>query len=64
MSEIRKIHDLLESKQISCKELTEKYLTEIDKSNSELNAYVNVTADAALANHLLFKDFDRLQAYL
>ena len=49
MSEIRKIHDLLESKQISCKELTEKYLTEIDKSNSELNAYVNVTADAALA---------------
>lgn len=49
MSEIKKIHDLLASKQISCRELTEKYLGEIEKSNSELNAYVNVTADAALA---------------
>lgn len=49
MSEIKKIHDMLVSKQISCKELTEKYLTEIENSNKELNAYVNVTADEALA---------------
>ena len=49
MSEIKKIHDMLVSKQISCKELTEKYLTEIENSNKELNAYVNVTPDAALA---------------
>ena len=48
MSEIRKIHDMLVSKQISCKELTEKYLTEIENSNKELNAYVNVTPEAAL----------------
>ena len=49
MSQIKKIHDMLSSKQISCKELTEKYLIEIEKSNSELNAYVNVTADTAMA---------------
>ena len=30
MSEIKKIHDLLTSKQISCKELTEKYLKSIE----------------------------------
>lgn len=40
---------MLSSKQISCKELTEKYLTQIENSNKELNAYVNVTPDAALA---------------
>ena len=49
MSQIKKIHDMLSSKEISCKELTEKYLTEIESSNGELNAYVNVTADTALA---------------
>ncbi len=48
MSEIRKIHDMLASKQISCKELTEKYLSAIESDNGELNAYVNVTADTAL----------------
>ena len=47
MSEIKRIHDMLTSKQISCTELTEKYLTEIENSNKELNAYVNVTADGA-----------------
>ncbi len=46
---IKKIHDMLVSKEASCTELTEKYLTEIENSNGELNAYVNVTPDAALA---------------
>lgn len=49
MSEIKKIHDLLTEKQISCKELTEKYLSAIENDNKELNAYVNVTAGEALA---------------
>ena len=49
MSQIKKIHDMLTSKEISCKELTTKYLDEIEKSNGELNAYVNVTADTAVA---------------
>jgi aspartyl-tRNA(Asn)/glutamyl-tRNA(Gln) amidotransferase subunit A len=49
MSEIKRIHDMLTSGEISCRELTEKYLKEIENSNKELNAYVNVTADTALA---------------
>ncbi len=49
MSLIKKIHSMLSEKEISCKELTNAYLTEIEKSNDELNAYVNVTADVAIA---------------
>lgn len=48
MGTIAKIHQMLEAKQISCEELTNQYLSEIEKSNTELNAYVNVTADEAL----------------
>lgn len=45
---IRKIQNLLTTKQISCVELTKKYLKEIDNCNEELNAYVEVTSEAAL----------------
>lgn len=45
---IRQIQNLLTTKQISCVELTEKYLREIEKCNGELNAYVEVTRDVAL----------------
>ena len=48
MGTILKIHQMLETKQISCEELTNQYLTEIEKSNNELNAYVNITAEKAL----------------
>lgn len=48
MGKISKLHQLLEDRQISCRELTEKYLSEIEKANGALNAYVNVTADKAL----------------
>ena len=48
MGSIAKIHEMLVSKQVSCTELTKSYLEEIEKSNGELNAYVNVTADTAL----------------
>ncbi len=48
MSIIKKIHNMLSAKEISCKELTQQYLTEIEKSNKELNAYVNVTPETAL----------------
>ena len=48
MGTILKIHQMLETKQISCEELTNQYLTEIEQSNSELNAYVNITAEKAL----------------
>ena len=48
MGKISKLHQLLEDRQISCRELTEIYLSEIEKANGALNAYVNVTADKAL----------------
>ena len=48
MGTIAKIHEMLTTKQCSCTELTKSYLAEIEKSNAELNAYVNVTGDEAL----------------
>jgi len=49
MSVIKKIHNMLSEKEISCKELTTQYLSAIEKSNKELNAYVNVTAETAIS---------------
>lgn len=48
MGLIHDIHEKLVSKQLSCTELTQSYLTEIEKANPELNAYVCVTAEEAL----------------
>ena len=48
-SQIRKIHDMLQSGEISCVELTKKYLAEIENSNKELNAYITVTPEVALS---------------
>lgn len=45
---IRHYSKMLESKEISCTELTEKFLDGINKANGELNAYVTVTPDTAL----------------
>ncbi len=45
---IKKVSELLRSKQISCEELTKSYIDEIEKCNGELNAYVKVTPYAAL----------------
>ena len=47
-SKIAKLHESLVKKEISCKELTEKYIEAIERHNGELNAYVTVTADKAL----------------
>ncbi len=48
MSRIKHIQNLLETKEISCVELTKKYLDNIEKQNKILNAYVNITAEEAL----------------
>lgn len=48
MGTILKIHSMLTSKQCSCAELTKSYLDEIERSNAELNAYVNITGGEAL----------------
>lgn len=45
---IKKLHESLEKKDFSCRELTEKYIEAIDKDNGALNAYVTVTPDTAL----------------
>ena len=45
---ISKISSMLKDREISCTELTEQYLSEIDKTNGELNAYVTVTPETAL----------------
>ena len=47
-SKIVQLHESLVKKEISCRELTEKYIEAIEKDNAELNAYVTVTADEAL----------------
>ena len=49
MGTIAKIHEMLVNKQISCEELTKNYLREIDSANKELNAYVCITEEQALA---------------
>lgn len=48
MDKIKYLSNLLQSKQISCTELTNKYLESIEKENKVLNAYVNITNEQAL----------------
>jgi aspartyl-tRNA(Asn)/glutamyl-tRNA(Gln) amidotransferase subunit A len=45
---IMHLNNLLATKQISCTELTNKYIECMKQDNSVLNAYVNVTKDLAL----------------
>ena len=47
-SMIRKLHTMLTEKQISCKELTQTYLSAAERDNTVLNAYVTLTPEAAL----------------
>ena len=49
MGQIKRIHEMLVNKEISCVELTKKYLEAIENSNKELNAYITVTPEVALA---------------
>lgn len=46
---IAKLHGLLSEKQISCTELTKRYLAAIEKENDALNAYIRLTPETALA---------------
>lgn len=47
MGYIEKIQSMLQNGEISCVELTEKYLKSIEEANGELNAYVTVTPEVA-----------------
>lgn len=48
IGKIKYCHHLLTSKQLSCQELTKKYLDAIEQHNTSLNAYVAQTAELAL----------------
>ncbi len=48
MGRIEYIHKLLANREISARELAQKYLEAIDRDNGALNAYVNITREAAL----------------
>ncbi len=45
---IYEIHNLITKKEISCRELTQKYLEAVIRDNHMLGAYVNITAEQAL----------------
>lgn len=45
---IRRVQQLYARREISCEELTRRYLDSIERDNGTLNAYVTVTPDAAL----------------
>lgn len=45
---IKKLNAMLASKQISCAELTKQYLDAMASDNQKLNAYVNITPEAAM----------------
>ena len=49
MGQIKRIHEMLQNKEITCVELTQQYLDAIENSNKELNAYITVTPEVALA---------------
>lgn len=48
LGKIKYINNLLETKQVSCTELTKKYLDSIETVNAKLNAYVTITDTIAL----------------
>lgn len=45
---IRRVQQLYASREISCEELTRRYLDSIARDNGTLNAYVTITPDTAL----------------
>ena len=49
VSKIKYIQGLLNKKEISCEELTKKYIDAIEKHDEVLNSYVNKTYELALA---------------
>jgi len=48
VSKIKKTHDMLVKKEISCVELTQKYIDAIKATHNDLNAYVLTTEEQAL----------------
>jgi len=49
MSEIKELQQRLESKELSCTELTKEHLTQAAKEKDDFNSYITITEEAALA---------------
>ena len=49
ISKIKQLHEMLVNREISCVELTQKYIDAIKATNDSLNAYVLTTESQALA---------------
>ena len=49
MGMIKRIHEMLVKGEITCVELTERFIEAINDSDKELNAYITVTPETALA---------------
>jgi len=49
MGQIKRLHEKLTAREITCVELTQRFLDAIENSNKELNAYITVTPETALA---------------
>lgn len=49
MGKIQYLHGLLEKRELSSRELTQRYLDAIERDNPALGAYVNITREQALA---------------
>lgn len=47
---LKKLREMLDSKEISAVELTEQYLVRIEKSDKEINSYITVCKENALAD--------------
>ena len=47
-SQIKKLSGLMQSRQISCQELTQKYIDAVKAENQKINAYVNPTLELAM----------------
>ena len=47
---LKKLREMLDSKEISAVELTEQYLDRIEKSDKEINSYITVCKENALAD--------------
>ena len=47
---LKKLREMLDSKEISAVELTEQYLDRIENSDKEINSYITVCKENALAD--------------
>ena len=61
---LKKLREMLDSKEISAVELTEQYLDRIENSDKEINSYITVCKENALADAKKAQEFiDNLELF-